>query len=245
MKKTYLLIILSIIALSFILITGSLADSQVREKEIALSNWTEAMYNQYNYSSFLSYSPANSYMNFNDVDYDLLEAAIFYATSAERVKEGLPPFGYSYYLRLSAHLHAYDMASQNFFSHDNPNDVSKKTPFDRMNLYYVTGGKRAENIAYLPGLAFGPGEQFYMADDGITFMSGTTEKPIAPHTYNSLAKAVLTDWMNSPGHRANILDPELLYLGCGAVLYTDPSCNNMPNFKCVQNFGSIVPQNPY
>jgi uncharacterized protein YkwD len=47
--------------------------------------------------------------------------------------------------------------------------------------------------------------------------------------------------MHSDGHRRNILDKDLIYLGCGAYYYVD---NGMPAFKCVQNFGSVVPANP-
>jgi uncharacterized protein YkwD len=35
------------------------------------------------------------------------------------------------------------------------------------------------------------------------------------------AQAVMTDWMNSPGHRANILRPEFTSLGVGAIVASD------------------------
>jgi uncharacterized protein YkwD len=39
---------------------------------------------------------------------------------------------------------------------------------------------------------------------------------VAPHTYASFAARVVDDWMNSPPHRANLVNPELTSLGCAA-----------------------------
>jgi uncharacterized protein YkwD len=35
------------------------------------------------------------------------------------------------------------------------------------------------------------------------------------YTYRELAVVIVQAWMDSPGHRANLLDPALHYLGCG------------------------------
>lgn len=222
------------------------------------SNWNDSMYSRYNYSTFQAYGPANQAIDFKNIDYELLCAAIFYATNKERVNGtttspasggtslNLKPFEYSQYLKYSAQMHAYDMVANNFFDHENPYDSTKKTPFDRMALCYVTGGMRAENIADVFGIAYQSGSNFIPPNRGSSvFVDGVTKKPIPPHTYNSFSQALLSDWMHSPGHRANILEKQLVYLGCGAAFYNDPECYGIQKFKCVQNFGSIVPQNRY
>ena len=96
------------------------------------ANWDDSKYSQYTWETFKNYGPANSEIDFKNIDYELLCAAIHYATNEQRVNFNLPPFGYSYYLKGAAMLHAYDMVKDNFFAHENPNDPAKKTPFDRM-----------------------------------------------------------------------------------------------------------------
>jgi uncharacterized protein YkwD len=255
MKNYFLhfLIIVSLLLVSFL--TGSICK---QAEGAAQTNWSDSMYKQYNHSTFLSYSPANQAIDFKNIDYELLCAAIFYATNNERVNAttsspgsggsplNLKPFEYSQYLKYAAQMHAYDMVVNNFFAHENPYDSKKKTPFDRMALCYVTGGMRAENIADVFGIAYQAGSSFIPPSNGSTvFVDAATKKNIPPHTYNSFSKALLYDWMHSTGHRANILQKNLLYLGCGATFYNDPASYGMQKFKCVQNFGSIAPQNKY
>ncbi|HPZ09687.1 MAG TPA: CAP domain-containing protein [Candidatus Eremiobacteraeota bacterium] len=222
------------------------------------SNWSDSMYLQYNYSSFTTYNPANQMIDFKNIDYELLCAAIFYASNKERVTAtssspnpggnplNLPAFQYSQYLKYSAQMHAYDMVKNNFFSHENPYDKTKTTPFDRMGLCYVTGGIRAENIAIAFGIAYYEGNQFYPpSKSNPAFLDSKTKQPIPNHTYNSFAKELLNGWMHSPSHKKNILNKYLIYLGCGAGFYNDAESYGMPKFKCVQNFGSLVPANKY
>jgi uncharacterized protein YkwD len=43
-----------------------------------------------------------------------------------------------------------------------------------------------------------------------------TNRPVELQTYAGFATEVVASWMKSPGHRANIVDPRLLSLGCAA-----------------------------
>jgi uncharacterized protein YkwD len=58
-------------------------------------------------------------------------------------------------------------------------------------------------------------------------------EPMPPHTYSSFAQALLDDWMNSPGHRENILSDEAPYLGAACAYQDD---DEMPLYYCVQLF---------
>ena len=73
-------------------------------------------------------------------------------------------------------------------------------------------------------------------DEKNTFFSCTPNgKAIQNHTYISLAKYVVDLWMNSEGHRKNILNPNALQLGCGNFFYREKGVN-IPKFMSTQNF---------
>ena len=57
--------------------------------------------------------------------------------------------------------------------------------------------------------------------------------PLVPHTPESFAVDLVAYWMDSPGHRVNILSdvPELL--GCAAAMYMQ---DRFPMYKAVQVF---------
>ena len=172
--------------------------------------WDVSMYGDYTYETFRDFKTFESIVDTENFDTELFCAAIFYTTNIERINEGGTPFEYYYSLECSAQLHAFDMATRFFYSHENPHDPQKKNPADRMAIFGITSGYPGENIAVA---IVRPGD-----------------------TYSSLAKSLLVQWMNSPGHRANILAEEFEFLGCGAALYCDSLDNNHPKVKCVQNF---------
>jgi uncharacterized protein YkwD len=74
---------------------------------------------------------------------------------------------------------------------------SRRTVVDRVRNTGIYGSRIAENV--LMESAYGP----------------NSPAKGAP-TYQSLAAFLVGCWMNSPGHRANLLDPGFTYLGCGA-----------------------------
>ncbi|MDG3007338.1 CAP domain-containing protein [Paludisphaera mucosa] len=63
------------------------------------------------------------------------------------------------------------------------------------------------------------------------------EFPVAPDL--ALADAVVAAWMDSPDHRANILDAEFTELGVGATLA--PSSGDLRDLFAVQLFGRPLP----
>ena len=117
-----------------------------------------------------------------------MAAAIFHATNIERKKNNKPYFIHSDTLFVVAQGHSNDMVGYNFFSHISP-VKEKRTVSDRFMKAGLTNRSRAENIAKY-----------------------TLKKE---ETYWSAAKTIVNGWMNSAGHRRNILDSRLRYLGCG------------------------------
>lgn len=205
--------------------------------------WDESYYDRFTADEFMEYEPSNNKIDFNIIDSHLLNAAVFYETNRMRVKHGMKPFIHSAALEKAAFMHSKDMVEQGFFSHDNPYDAKKRTPFQRMALFGVTGGNRAENITQTFGIQYKAGSPIIPPEHGNKlFRDFETGEVLPNHTYNSLAVDMVDGWMNSPGHRANILSVELKYLGCGAFHFEDRSSFDMDMFKATQNFASEVPE---
>ena len=145
-------------------------------------------------------------------------------------------------LEEAAFMHAKDMVRLDFFSHTNPHESEKRTFAQRLAMYGVEQGYRAENLSEMFGIRYEQGSSLIPPDTaGGGFRDFKTGRPIPKHTYLSFAITLLKGWMNSSGHRANILNRKLIYLGCGAHHYRNQSFYGMDQFKAVQNFSSVVP----
>lgn len=153
----------------------------------AEEKWTRDMYAKHDYESFARLPMVHRAIDPQNVDYALLDAAVFYATNRQRDKYGLKPLKYSAALEKAAFEHARDMAKHNFFSHRSPIS-GKETIGKRMAAAGVPSGYSGENIHF-----HGPVGKSYLEE----------------------ANEVVSDWMNSPGHRRNILNGSYHYLGCG------------------------------
>lgn len=203
------------------------------------SVWTEEGYGSFTASGFKSFKPANEPIDFRDIDYPLLSAAIFFETNRMRLKHGREALRYSRGLEAAAFSHARDMALLGFFSHEHPFDSGKKTLFQRMIGAGIRGGHMAENIGRAFGIRYNAGSLVVPPGDGAwEFREYRTGRVIERHTYNSLAEAVVASWMRSPRHRENILDRNLRYLGSGAYHFSDREFHGIDMFMTAQNFAS-------
>jgi uncharacterized protein YkwD len=208
---------------------------------IADTVWDESLYGTYDAASFGNYAHAREPIDFDNIHYNLLNAAIFYETNRMRLKHGRDPFIHAQSLEDAAFMHATDMVRFNFLSHTNPHESKKRTFTQRLAMFGVEQGYRAENISEMFGIRYVPGSPLIPPDTaGAAFKDFNTGKPIQRHSYLTLAEALLNGWMNSSGHRANILNSNLIYLGCGAYHYKNKSFYGMDQFKAVQNFASNV-----
>ncbi|MFZ2555587.1 MAG: CAP domain-containing protein [Minisyncoccia bacterium] len=105
----------------------------------------------------------------------LIEAAVLRRSNEERSMAGLSPLAPDAQLRKIAWAHSVDMFTNEYFSHENTAGCSSSC--------------RATNAGYAWRAI---GENIYM-------MSGYDDAP------EEKARRVVDGWMNSPGHRANIL----------------------------------------
>lgn len=165
---------------------------------------------------------------FEEFNQALMSAAIFHETNRVRRQLGLTPFAHEPKLDRAADLKAAIGVVQTELTHDNPLPLTA-TPADRVRATGLRYRQVAENIARLGLFDLPPGvtqvgvrqragrPEFYRLD---------TKQAVQLRSYADFATAVVTSWMNSPGHRAHIVNPELTALGCAARPCRSPVVNH-------------------
>ena len=200
-----------------------------------LVDWSYENYNL-SYDEFITIKKLHEPMDFIDIKYPLLHAAIFYETNQERINAGIAPLLFHQSLEAAAYGHAQDMKTFEFFSHTSV-VLGKESVGDRARLAGFNWTRVGENIAKTFGIAYQAGTSVYSPEQNGGYFSYEYQgDPILPHTYISFAKAIVNQWMNSPGHRANILNLNYGYLGIGAAHYQNDAFYMMDNFYGVQVF---------
>lgn len=108
-------------------------------------------------------------------------------TNVERLARGLGPLEWSHILARAAHAHSEEMVRMGYFSHVSP-VPSRRTPMMRVRA----AGLRAQSLFVGENIARGT----WSAAD---------------------SRDVIRVWMESPGHRENLLRPNFSYIGVGVV----------------------------
>lgn len=222
----------------FFLFCFSLLSAFILKRE---TTFTDNQYSQYTYDSFSKLPAANSEIDLDNIDYDLLNAAIFYATNKQRKAFNKTEFVFFPLLRDAAVTQSEQMVKYNFFDHVNSKNPKLKTLKDR--LEYAGGAGKylaaGENISEYFLMNYQPKEYFRVekVNKKNVYYHIKTNKQIKPHTYRSFGEAIVADWMTSPGHRANILDNRFTHLGCGSLYSTGP--DEFPKAKATQVFGKL------
>lgn len=198
--------------------------------------WRADLYLSHTVESFDHYAPALKTIDLQRIDYPLLHAAVFYETNRVRRRHGLQEFRHSEALEKAAKAHSDDMVRLDFFDHASP-VKGRRSMADRLAAVGIANCAMAENIAETFGIVYEAGRQVYSpTQNGGYFSYSYRGQPIPPHTYQSLAKAVVEQWLGSQGHRENILNAKLLFLGVGAAHFVDTKFENMDRFRITQCF---------
>ena len=170
-------------------------------------------------------------IDFWKIDYNRLQAACFFASNDARQANGASTLAYDARLEAAAANYAREMSRGHFVAHVHPSNAKLREPGDRVRAQGVPNPFTAENIALVQGYPVPDRTPVFVRKGGFSL---TADGPIiGPHTYKTLAESVVEGWMNSPGHRKNLLSPDALQLGCGAAL---TSQGEMPMMLFVQNF---------
>lgn len=139
---------------------------------------------------------ADQVMSVDNFDHALLSRAIFWETNRVRIEHGMPALAALAALDAAADEQATYTALSLKAGHDNPipseQDVAARVLGQGLHAVHV-----GENAIMMPA-------------------QNPQGEERRDYTYAEYAAFLVEGWMNSPGHRANILDPRVRYLGCAA-----------------------------
>ncbi|WP_254824596.1 CAP domain-containing protein [Haloglomus halophilum] len=131
-----------------------------------------------------------------------MERAIHEATNRRREQHDLAPLSYSDHLAAVALQHSRDMAERDYFDHTSPDDEDAAGRYRRFGHDDRSVG---ENIA--------------------------RRHPLPTASATDIAAAVVDGWMNSPGHRENLLRERFEAEGLGVFVDTDGAVYATQNFR--------------
>ena len=136
-----------------------------------------------------------------DINPSNVEKAIHRATNEQRATHGYGRLAYETHLAGIARTHSRAMATRGFFAHESPDG---STTMDRYRRANYDGQQGGENIAK-------------------QYAASTTDA-------ESIATDVVEGWMNSPGHRENILTSSFDLEGIGLYQGDDGALFVTQNF---------------
>ncbi len=175
-------------------------------------------------------------------DASKLNAAIFYASNEARIAEGLEPVEHSALLEELATSYAKRVDATGTIAHVDPETGTD--PKARFEAAGITNPFASENLATDVLIQMKSGEPVYEVDASKGLFSREPRgEPLPFHTYSSLGRSFVESWLNSPGHRRNLLEPRAKQLGTGSALDTRNSFS--PKFPVVigvqkfQNFEEL------
>ena len=169
--------------------------------------------------SYTSITPGAPY-----IDPSALEGQVHELINNQRQGNGLSTLSYDPFLADIARGHSWDMVKRNFFEHMNPDGLLAR---DRGNaagypcIRIVKGGSYngiSENL--YQGTRY---DSYYSNAGGV----------ITSYNWSSadeIAERAVTGWMNSPGHRQNILTSRYQLEGIGVAFSADDKIYITENF---------------
>ncbi|MDS0527404.1 CAP domain-containing protein [Clostridium sp. SHJSY1] len=116
----------------------------------------------------------------------------------ERAKVGLGPLANNETLRQIARYKSDEMLQYKYFDHTSP--ITKYAPWDLAKTFNWTFGAFAENI--------------WMTQ---TTLDSKNNSAVSSFKASVTAQNIMNSWMNSPGHKANILSKSYTKIGVGVA----------------------------
>jgi uncharacterized protein YkwD len=127
--------------------------------------------------------------------------------NVERQKNNLKPLAWNDTVGSVARNHSADMAQRNYFDHNTPEGYNVSYRL-KQGGYTITVGC-GENIFKCP-----EAKSYWYRNDG-------TITNIDYYQIDEMAQVIVQGWMNSAGHRANILNPSWTAEGIGVAVSAD------------------------
>lgn len=153
--------------------------------------------------TFFQFLNAGEYTN-------TLELKMSRLVNLERIKHGLKPLKHNPALTVIARTHSQDMALRDFTGHVNPDGLDPTARAKKAG--FKTTIKRGNT------LRVGVGENIYETQ---SYMEENGAKTPYLEELDMVAEKGIRGWMNSPGHRKNILNPDYTMEGTGAAVSKD------------------------
>jgi uncharacterized protein YkwD len=139
-------------------------------------------------------------------------ASVLCLVNQERAKAGVTPLNPDPRLQAAAQQHADELIAQDYFAHVSPSGV---TPVDRIR-----------SDGYIPGPEFG-----YLVGENLAWGTLSLATP----------QAIVEAWMNSPEHRANILEARYADTGIALTPAVPASLSDgQAGATYAQEFGSVI-----
>ncbi len=160
----------------------------------AQRKWKDEYYQTLSDDDFRDFKLFKKPIQLKNVDYKILNAAVFFVTNEARIERGLTVLEYQSNLETMAWNHSISMGKKDFFDHINKKEKKRKNPENRAKLAGVKNPQLGENISAVGGHSFG--------------------------NYLALADHLVQGWLDSPPHRKTLYSKNALQLGCG-VYYFD------------------------
>lgn len=171
-------------------------------------------YCNYSDKQFLDLPAFHQEIDISNVDAALIEAGVFFLTNSYRSSKKIAPLQYQENLSDAAYLHSEQMQMHHFFDHTN-----------RKNKALFTLDKRVEYVNYL--------NYSYLAEN--IFLGYVDLRK--PGTYKELCEFIVQNFIESQGHKENLLAKEAKELGCG-IYFNKEASNGYWYFYFTQDFGA-------
>jgi len=148
-----------------------------------------------------------------------LARAIFDEANRARRAADLPPFVAAKAADAAAEIQAGLGWLPGQAPHTNPFPGSATLP-ERIEQVGLQAARAGENAARLPLLDTRGATEFGLRHENEIRIpiDLATGEALQPHTYASFAADIVRRWLNSPGHRENLLNPRYTVLGCAVRL---------------------------
>lgn len=184
-------------------------------------------------SRSVSKQAASTVVPSKSIDQSLLDSAIRVEVNFHRCRAGLGKVGdVGTNLSNQAQKHSQWMAKTQQLTHRSTvaGAATLRDRFKRAGVQFRTG---SENIGMVHRYQI-DNRRFKILDSGNCKFATYEGKPLPAHSYASLARHAVSLWMNSPGHRRNILDKSVRKVETAVAF--DPNAQYCGRFWLTQNF---------
>lgn len=191
--------------------------------------------------AFFAQPRSQQLMSLDKPDTLLLDVALFQATNEARRAAGLPILQYDWALYKAARSHAESMIQYDYTSHEDLYQLTDRTVLNRVQKQTNRFSWIAENVGQYQTIETPEwfGVRFNARRRQYEYLDSETKQLYKPFTYASYARYAVVQWLESPHHRANLLNPMYTHVGCAGRLSTHPFKERRAPFgRLVQNFGA-------